>query len=142
MNDAQLAAVVKDPEAWTSNMVPGFRKVLLNEPCIYCGDKSNSLEHPIAKTQGPWTRRKNVVGACYDCNHSRADTPFFIWGIKCGIFYGNYQGSSSGAASPNAIGNISESRSVNNGQKPQRPNNWSILWRTVERNADKTTYGK
>jgi 5-methylcytosine-specific restriction endonuclease McrA len=54
-----------------------YRMMLLRDPCSYfCGGRSESLDHIIAKSRVPrgWHEgSRNLTGACRTCNQAKAD---------------------------------------------------------------------
>lgn len=61
-----------DDEVWA--------RVLRRDPCTYCGDASDSVEH--VDPRGPRSTVKNGVGACRSCNHERGAVPllfYLVW---------------------------------------------------------------
>jgi hypothetical protein len=59
----------------------GYKKSLKLDPCVYCGEPSDSLEHVIPQKDGGRSAY-NIVGACKKCNSTRRHTPFLIWMIE------------------------------------------------------------
>ncbi len=47
--------------------------------CIYCGKKSESIDHIDPLSKGGLSITNNCVPACLSCNGSKSDTEVFFW---------------------------------------------------------------
>lgn len=47
--------------------------------CIYCGKKSESIDHVLASSRGGLSITENCVPACLSCNGSKTDNDAFEW---------------------------------------------------------------
>ncbi len=59
-----------------------WRKSLHNftdNSCIYCGKKSESIDHIEPLSKGGLSITKNCVPACLSCNGSKSDAEAFYW---------------------------------------------------------------
>lgn len=59
-----------------------FRRSILEKwpECGYCGrPKPSTLDHVHPQSKGGKTVRKNLIGACADCNLVKSDIPWFEW---------------------------------------------------------------
>ena len=50
-----------------------------NKRCIYCGRKSESIDHIHPRSQGGQTVTQNCVPACLSCNGAKSDIDAFYW---------------------------------------------------------------
>ena len=64
-----------DAKAW--------RRVLLQDVCVYCGDRPTTIDHLVPRAAGGVTSVDNIGPACRSCNERKADRPllFFLAGI-------------------------------------------------------------
>ena len=47
--------------------------------CIYCGKKSESIDHVLPRSRGGLSVTENCVPACLSCNGQKSDTDVFTW---------------------------------------------------------------
>ena len=52
---------------------------LTGQCCIYCGHRSESIDHVHPKSQGGPSITENCVPACLTCNRLKGDTEAFAW---------------------------------------------------------------
>ena len=52
---------------------------LTNHSCIYCGQRSESIDHVLPKCQGGPSVTENCVPACLACNGHKSDCDAFFW---------------------------------------------------------------
>ena len=52
---------------------------LTEHRCIYCGDRSESIDHVLPKSRGGPSVTENCVPACLACNGRKGDTDAFSW---------------------------------------------------------------
>lgn len=52
---------------------------LTNHSCIYCGQRSESIDHVQPKCQGGPSVTENCVPACLACNGHKSDCDAFFW---------------------------------------------------------------
>ncbi|MFM7240245.1 MAG: HNH endonuclease [Cyanobium sp.] len=52
---------------------------LTNYCCIYCGQRSESIDHVLPKSQGGPSVTENCVPACLACNGHKSDCDAFFW---------------------------------------------------------------
>jgi len=52
---------------------------LTNHCCIYCGQRSESIDHVLPKSQGGPSVTENCVPACLACNGHKSDCDAFFW---------------------------------------------------------------
>ena len=52
---------------------------LTNHCCIYCGQRSESIDHVRPKSQGGPSVTENCVPACLACNGHKSDCDAFFW---------------------------------------------------------------
>ena len=57
-----------------------------NRKCIYCGNKSESIDHIIPCSKGGLSITENCVPACLSCNGTKTDNEVFSW-YRQQIFY-------------------------------------------------------
>lgn len=60
-----------------SRMLP-MKEIVFGDPCPYCGNKADSIEHVVPRSEEKGLMF-NTVGACKLCNNSRKSVPFLIW---------------------------------------------------------------
>lgn len=46
--------------------------VLVNDPCVYCGERANHIDHVDPTGDSHWT---NLASACLSCNNSKHTVP-------------------------------------------------------------------
>lgn len=79
---------MRNPEKWGSAAHhPGFKQALLNDPCVYCGESSETMEHVVPQSAGG-KAANNLVGACLTCNNERGSKPFLLWMMERGLLHG------------------------------------------------------
>ena len=61
--------------------VTTWKKDVRDEPCVYCGNPSDSWEHVIPRSLGG-RGDFNRVRACHRCNGARSSKPFLIWMLE------------------------------------------------------------
>jgi 5-methylcytosine-specific restriction endonuclease McrA len=49
-----------------------YIQVLLGDPCSYCGDKAESVDHIVALSRGGDNNWTNLTAACRSCNSRKA----------------------------------------------------------------------
>ncbi len=47
--------------------------------CIYCGQRSESIDHVLPRSKGGLSLTKNCVPACLSCNGNKSDLDAFEW---------------------------------------------------------------
>ena len=52
---------------------------LTEHRCIYCGDRSESIDHVMPKSRGGPSVTENCVPACLACNGRKGDADAFRW---------------------------------------------------------------
>ena len=52
---------------------------LTGQCCIYCGERSESIDHVFPKSRGGLSVTENCVPACLGCNGQKGDTEVFVW---------------------------------------------------------------
>lgn len=52
--------------------------IVMADPCVYCGQPSEHLDHIQAKAHGGSNEWTNLTGACADCNVRKGDAPLLI----------------------------------------------------------------
>jgi hypothetical protein len=50
-----------------------------NQCCIYCGDRSESIDHVEPRSRGGLSVTENCVPACLACNGDKGDADAFQW---------------------------------------------------------------
>ena len=55
-----------------------LRKITHNK-CIYCGSKSESLDHLYPQSKGGETITSNCVPCCLSCNGNKSDDEVLVW---------------------------------------------------------------
>jgi hypothetical protein len=50
-----------------------------NQRCIYCGNRSESIDHVHPQSRGGLSVTENCVPACLACNGHKGDTDAFTW---------------------------------------------------------------
>lgn len=67
--------IVPQPEAVPAQNVPGLReheRLFPGQPCFYCGDPANSLDHKLPRSRGGH-KGDNLVPACFRCNQMKGN---------------------------------------------------------------------
>ena len=72
-----------NPLPWLKPWWGGWQHVVMRDPCVYCGGKSTTIEHVIAR-HGTRPRRiaqpdTVIVGACRQCNADRGSMPMMLY---------------------------------------------------------------
>jgi len=52
---------------------------LTGQHCIYCGERSESIDHVFPRSRGGLSITENCVPACLGCNGSKGDADVFAW---------------------------------------------------------------
>jgi hypothetical protein len=52
---------------------------LTDHCCVYCGQRSESIDHMHPRSRGGSSVTENCVPACLSCNGQKGDTDIFIW---------------------------------------------------------------
>ena len=52
---------------------------LTGQRCIYCGERSDSIDHVFPKSRGGLSVTENCVPACLGCNGRKGDADVFAW---------------------------------------------------------------
>ena len=52
---------------------------LTGQRCIYCGERSESIDHVFPKSRGGLSVTENCVPACLGCNGHKGDADVFVW---------------------------------------------------------------
>ena len=52
---------------------------LTGQRCIYCGERSESIDHVFPKSRGGLSVTENCVPACLGCNGHKGDADVFAW---------------------------------------------------------------
>ncbi len=81
MSDDPLnkAHVIPDPPDFlvTKNTAPSFgrqfERLFPGEPCYYCGEAPNSVDHLIPRSKGGDDGTGNLVPCCFRCNQMKSD---------------------------------------------------------------------
>jgi len=47
--------------------------------CIYCGEKSESIDHVLPRSKGGLSITENCVPACLSCNEKKSSKDVFEW---------------------------------------------------------------
>jgi hypothetical protein len=50
-----------------------FERLFPNQPCFYCGDVPNSVDHVIPRSKGGSNDNVNKVPACSPCNQMKSN---------------------------------------------------------------------
>nr|AUG32414.1 HNH nuclease [Paulinella longichromatophora] len=50
-----------------------------DQSCIYCGSRSESIDHIQPRSQGGLNTTANCIPACLSCNIQKNDTDVFYW---------------------------------------------------------------
>lgn len=71
----RAAHVVPEPPAVPKPRVSGQKeheRLFPGQPCFYCGDPAQSVDHKIPRSKGG-QRGANLVPACHRCNQMKGD---------------------------------------------------------------------
>lgn len=52
---------------------------LTDQRCIYCGQRSESIDHVLPQSRGGLSVTENCVPACLACNGHKGDADVFVW---------------------------------------------------------------
>lgn len=52
---------------------------LTGQRCIYCGERSESIDHVHPRSRGGSSVTENCVPACLACNGHKSDRDVFVW---------------------------------------------------------------
>ena len=52
---------------------------LTDHCCVYCGQRSESIDHMHPRSRGGASVTENCVPACLPCNGQKGDTEIFVW---------------------------------------------------------------
>jgi hypothetical protein len=52
---------------------------LTDQRCIYCGQRSESIDHVLPQSRGGLSVTENCVPACLACNGHKGDIDVFVW---------------------------------------------------------------
>ena len=52
---------------------------ITNNKCIYCGEKSESIDHLYPQSRGGATNTTNCVPSCLSCNGKKSDDDVLDW---------------------------------------------------------------
>lgn len=56
-----------------------YIRILLSDPCSYCGCPANSIDHITARSIGGADEWPNYTAACSSCNSSKRDKHLLCW---------------------------------------------------------------
>lgn len=56
-----------------------FIDVLLDDPCSYCGQSAESVDHIEPLIRGGANDWTNLTAACLSCNASKRERPLLVW---------------------------------------------------------------
>lgn len=59
-----------------------YVKILRGDPCVYCGDPCEHIDHIIPFIDGGPTDCTNLAPACASCNHQKSDTDLLTFMLK------------------------------------------------------------
>lgn len=57
-------------------------KIVLNDPCSYCGGKSETIDHIIPIAKGGTHDVTNLTGACAKCNSAKGDKNLLVFLVE------------------------------------------------------------
>tara|TARA_Y100001933_G_scaffold186270_1_gene185251 strand:- start:307 stop:648 length:342 start_codon:yes stop_codon:yes gene_type:complete len=66
------------PKINNKNWRDSLHKITCNK-CIYCGEKSESIDHLYPQSRGGKTSTKNCVPCCLSCNGKKSDNDVLDW---------------------------------------------------------------
>jgi 5-methylcytosine-specific restriction endonuclease McrA len=55
------------------------RRVLLGDPCSYCGGPGGTIDHIVPRCQGGENFYENMTSACARCNGRKSDKPLLTF---------------------------------------------------------------
>jgi 5-methylcytosine-specific restriction endonuclease McrA len=55
-----------------------YATIVMADPCVYCGQPAEHLDHINAKARGGSNEWTNLTGACADCNIRKGDAPLLM----------------------------------------------------------------
>jgi 5-methylcytosine-specific restriction endonuclease McrA len=67
----ELLAVSPVPDMHPTSSSLYWSRVLLRDPCAYCGAASQAIDHVVPRRHGGQWHPDNTVGACRACNSSK-----------------------------------------------------------------------
>lgn len=56
-----------------------WRRALLNDPCVYCGDTAVGLDHIVPSSRGGSDHWTNRAPACRDCDQIKGNTDLLVF---------------------------------------------------------------
>lgn len=56
-----------------------FAKVVLSDPCAYCGGLADTVDHIVPFADGGLDEWENMTGACRSCNGGKAKRPLLVF---------------------------------------------------------------
>lgn len=59
-----------------------WAKKLRRDPCVWCGEPSDTIDHIDPLRVGGSSSPDNLVGCCYACNYRRRDHPLLHWMLE------------------------------------------------------------
>lgn len=59
-----------------------YIEVLLNDPCSYCGEPSETIDHIVPLSKGGKHEITNITGACKSCNSAKHNKDLFIFLVE------------------------------------------------------------
>jgi 5-methylcytosine-specific restriction endonuclease McrA len=60
-----------------------YRRVLLKEPCVYCGNlQSDGMDHIVPKSQGGKDGWYNRAPACWKCDKGKSASPMLVFLVE------------------------------------------------------------
>lgn len=69
---------IKPKRSYASRAV--WDHIIKRDPCVYCGDKSTTVDHiqpkALGGSKGVWSNR---AGCCFRCNQEKAHTPLLMF---------------------------------------------------------------
>tara|TARA_Y100001978_G_scaffold201479_1_gene219921 strand:+ start:23 stop:364 length:342 start_codon:yes stop_codon:yes gene_type:complete len=66
------------PKINNKNWRDSLHKITCNK-CIYCGEKSESIDHLYPQSRGGLTNTRNCVPCCLSCNGKKSDNDVLSW---------------------------------------------------------------
>ena len=66
------------PKINNKNWRDSLHKITCNK-CIYCGGKSESIDHLYPQSRGGLTNTSNCVPCCLSCNGKKSDNDVLSW---------------------------------------------------------------
>ncbi len=56
-----------------------WRRLLLNEPCVYCGQAAETIDHIVPQSTGGASSPANLTPACASCNNQKGSMPLVLF---------------------------------------------------------------